>query len=329
MDANMPKNHICILGGTGFVGRHIAAKLSKAGHFVRILTRRRERHRDLLVLPNVQVVDANIHDPSVLEYHFVDFLDGTNKHGVVINLVGILNEQRRRGRRFNDAHVELPRHIIKACQDTGVRRLLHMSALKADHHAPSRYLRSKAEGEALVMGAEDIDATSFRPSVIFGPDDQFFNRFARLLALSPGVFPLACADARFAPVYVEDVAEAFLRAMNNPATVGHSYELCGPHPYTLHQLVAYTAQLSGHRRRLIDLGDRLSWLQGLILEHLPGQPFSRDNYLSTRVTSLCKSQFPAVFGIKPIPIEAIVPGYLGERDINTRLSLLRRSAGRD
>ncbi len=319
----MKTQHVCILGGTGFVGRHLVARLVKAGCQVRVLTRRRETHRELLVLPSVDLIEANINNAGVLAQQF--------RHmDAVINLVGILNEGRRKGRRFEDVHVELPRCIVDACQSAGVTRLLHMSALKADAETgPSRYLRTKGEGEALVLDAENLNVSCFRPSVIFGSDDQFFNRFASLLAMSPLIFPLACANARFAPVYVEDVARAFVRALDNPATFGQSYELCGPKPYTLRELVEYTAAISGHRRRIIGLGNTLSWWQGLIMEKLPLKPFSRDNYLSTRVDSLCQSCFPAVFDITPASIEAIVPGYLGEGDANARFSAMRRKARRD
>lgn len=317
----MSTTQICLIGGSGFVGRHLATRLVKSGYHVRVLTRRREAHRELLVLPNLQLIESSIYDATALS----EQLQGMD---VVINLVGILNERRRGD--FQRAHVTLSQRIVDACRDAAVGRLLHMSALKADaQNGPSHYLRSKGEGEAIALGATDLQVTTFRPSVIFGPDDQFLNRFARLLALSPGVFPLACADARFAPVYVEDVAEAFVRAINNPATFGQSYELCGPTPYSLRELVDYVAELTGHQRRIINLGNRLSWWQGLIMEHLPGKPFSRDNFFSTRVNSLCKSQFPEVFGIKPASIEAIVPGYLGSRDVNTRFNVMRRSAGRE
>ena len=316
----MRPSNICLIGGSGFVGRHLAARLTKTGHTVRVLTRRREAHRDLLVLPNLKLVEANIYDPNTLSTQ----LQGMD---VVINLVGILNERRRGD--FRRVHVELTQRIVDACRIAGVGRLLHMSALKADaQNGPSRYLRSKGEGEAIALGATDLHVTAFRPSVIFGYDDQFFNRFARLLALSPGIFPLACANARFAPVYVEDVAEAFVRAIHNPDTFGQSFELCGPTPYSLRELVDYIAELTGHRRRIINLGDWLSWWQGFIMEQLPGKPFSRDNFLSTRVNSLCKSPFPAVFDIKPTSIEAIVPGYLGKREMNTRFGALRKKAGR-
>ena len=319
--------HVCVLGGTGFVGRHLVAHLAHAGYRVRVLTTRSERHRELKILPGVELVEASIYNEGSLEKHFRQFL---GEHGAVINLVGILNESRRPGRRFRDAHIALPQTVVNACRKAGVRRLLHMSALKADAESgPSKYLRTKGEGEAIVMGAQDLAATCFRPSVIFGHDDQFLNRFARLLALSPLVFPLACAQARFAPVYVEDVAEAMVRALQNPHTVGQCYELCGPRSYTLRELVAYTAQLGGRRKLIIGLGGALSWLQGLLMEYLPGQPFSRDNYLSTKVDSTCGAPFPALFGIQPRSLESVAPGYLGARDPNTRFNHLRRHAARD
>jgi len=293
---------------------------------VRVLTRHVARHRELRVLPGMEVVEANVYNEEQLEKHCRALPAG---HSAVINLAGILNESRRPGSRFRDAHIALPQTLVEMCQATGVRRLLHMSALQADaQQGPSKYLRSKGEGEATVLAAKDLAVTVFRPAVIFGHDDQFFNRFARLLAMTPLVFPLACAGARFAPVYVEDVAEVFVHALNDPHTFGQSYDLCGPHSYTLRELVDYTAQLSGHRRRIIGLGKGLSWLQGLLMEHLPGQPFSRDNVLSTQVDSVCSGPFPRVFGITPQALETIVPSYLGQRDPNTRFSRLRRHAAR-
>ena len=312
---------ICIIGGSGFVGLHLCARLVKRGYRVRVLTRDAEAAKAVRVLPGVELRQANVHDPAVLEAQF-------QGQAAVINLAGILNERREGD--FEAVHVELPRRIVAACQAAGVRRLLHMSALKADlPEPPSRYLRSKGEGERLVLAAQDLDVTVFRPSVIFGPEDDFFNRFARLLALAPGVFPLACAEARFAPVYVVDVAEAYVRALQLKETIGQGYELCGPKAYTLHEIVAYVARLSGHKRLIIDLGPRLSWLQARLMEFLPGKPFTRDNYLSTRCNSLCKSRFPEIFAVTPTPVEAVVPAYLGPREHNHWLSELRRHARRD
>jgi len=306
---------IAILGGSGFVGGHLCARLAPAGHNLRVVTRNFERHRDLLVLPNVDVVEANPHEPAALSRA----LAGCD---VVINLVGILNERSHDGSGFRRAHVEFPRKVIEACRANGIQRLLHMSALGADIYGPSHYQRTKGEGERLVL-ASGLHATTFRPSVMFGPGDSFLRRFARLLRLSPMVFPLAVPDARFATVYVLDVVEAYARAIDNSATHGQSYELCGPHEYTLLQLVRYVSKITGTSRLIIPLPRWVSHMQADIFEYLPGKPFSRDNYLSALVPNVCKSPFPPIFGIKPTPLEEIAPNYLGNVNMKTRYEQMR------
>jgi uncharacterized protein YbjT (DUF2867 family) len=315
---------VCVLGGTGFVGRHLANRLVSEGCKVRVLSRHRERHRDLLVLPGLEVVEADVHDAGVLSAQFADC-------DAVINLVGILNELGPDGAGFRRAHVELPRKVVEVCRANGIQRLLHMSALNADAgKGPSIYLRTKGEGENLVhaAAAQGMLVTSFRPSVIFGASDSFFNRFASLLKLSPLVFPLACPESRFAPVYVGDVAHGFAVALREQATVGQRYELCGPHTYTLRQLVEYTVSELGLRRRVVGLGDRLSYLQARILEHLPGKPFSVDNYLSLQADSVCSGVFPAVFELAPTPLEAVVPAYLAQHTLRARYQQYRSRARR-
>jgi uncharacterized protein YbjT (DUF2867 family) len=304
----MSTHKICLLGGTGFVGRRVAARLSEAGHDVVILTRRRERHRGLLVLPTVRMVEGDVHDPEFLGRQFAG-------RDTVINLVGILNETGRRGSGFARAHVELPQKIVRACGAAGVARLLHMSALHASADAPSHYLRTKAQGEDAVHRAEtgEFHVTSFRPSVIFGPEDDFLNRFAALLRLTPGVFPLACPEARFQPVYVENVVGAFVESLDNHKTFGGSYDLCGPKTYTLREMVAYVARLLDKRVCIIGLNETLSYLQALSLEFVPGKPFSLDNYRSLQIDSVCDQGFPEVFGITPTSLEEIAPDYLGAR----------------
>lgn len=301
----MTTHNICMLGGTGFVGRRLTAHLSEAGHDVVMLTRHRERYRDLLVLPTVRLVQGDVHDPEFLRQQFAG-------RDTVINLVGILNENDRAGRGFARVHAELPEKILQACRQTGVVRLLHMSALHASANAPSHYLRTKAMGEEAVhRGASpDFHVTSFRPSVIFGPGDSFLNRFAGLLRLAPGIFPLACPAARFQPVYVGDVVQAFVESLDSHKTFGNRYELCGPKVYTLHELVAYVAQQIGKRVCLIPLNDAFSYLQATALEFVPGKPFSLDNYRSLQVDSVCEQGFPDVFGITPARLETIAPGYL-------------------
>lgn len=301
---------ICILGGTGFVGRRLTVRLAQAGHEVIILTHRRERHRDLLVLPTVNLVEGDVHDAGFLQNQFAG-------KDTVINLVGILNENGRDGRGFTRAHVELPEKIAQACRQTGIQRLLHMSALQATTQAPSFYLRTKAQGEDILhrAGGAEFHVTSFRPSVIFGPGDSFLNRFAALLRLAPGVFPLACPEARFQPVYVEDVAQAFMSSLDNRQTFGQRYDLCGPRPYSLRQILEYTAGLIGKRIYIVGLSDTLSYLQAATLEFAPGKPFSLDNYRSLKVDSVCDQGFPAVFNITPASLEEIAPNYLKESPI--------------
>lgn len=311
---------ICVLGGSGFVGRHLVNRLTRDGYAVRVPTRRRERHRGMLVNPRVNLVEADINDPGSLKAQ----LDGCQ---AVVNLVGILNESRAGG--FRRAHVELAAQMVETARAQGVERLLHMSALNADPaETGSRYLQTKGEAEDAVHAAAGLSVTSYRPSVIFGPDDSFFNRFAQLLRLSPGLFPLACPEARFAPVYVSDVAEAFARALQDAATVGQRYELCGPHSYTLQALVEYTARTVGLKRWVVPLGDGLSRLQARVLEKVPGKPFSMDNYYSLQKDSVCTADGLARLGITASAVEAVVPQYLGQRATRARYSDWRRLAGR-
>lgn len=301
----MAKHKICILGGTGFVGRRLAARLTEASHDIVILTRHRERHRQLLVLPTARVVEGDVQDLAFLHAQFKD-------RDTVINLAGILNEPGRSGRGFARVHVELPQKIMEACRQTGVQRLLHMSALQATSQAPSHYLRSKAMGEDIVHRAASTDfhVTSFRPSVMFGSGDGFLNRFAKLLRLTPGVFPLACPESRFQPVYVDDVVRAFVESLDNRKTFGSRYDLCGPKVYTLREIVEYVAQRIGKRARIIGLNNTLSYLQAATLEFIPGKPFSLDNYRSLQVDSVCEKGFPDVFGVIPVSLEEVVPAYL-------------------
>lgn len=295
----MERGTVCILGGTGFVGKYVVARLVSEGYAVRVLTRHPHRHGNMKVLPGVTFTECNPYDVPALQRA----LSGCN---VVINLVGILNQSSKNG--FYRTHVQLPRQLIEVSKALGVHRFLQMSALGADTGAPSQYLQTKAQGEDFVhtLGGTVVAATSFRPSVIFGPEDQFFNRFASLLKQLPSFFPLACPDARFAPVYVGDVANAMVNALDDPSTQGKRIELCGPSVYTLRELVEYTARISGHCKRVIGLNDWASRLQASILGVMPGRPFTRDNYNSMQVPSTCQAESAC-----PTSVEMIVPQYLG------------------
>ncbi|WP_018174965.1 MULTISPECIES: complex I NDUFA9 subunit family protein [unclassified Thioalkalivibrio] len=292
---------VCLLGGTGFVGHQIIRRLIDRGIRVRVLSRRPHRHRDLLVNPEVDLVEGSAHDPATLERVFAG-------QDAVINLVGILNERGRNGSGFRAAHVELTQKALAAAESCGVRRFLQMSALKADmENPPSHYLRTKGEAEQLVFACDAFPVTVFRPSVIFGRDDSFLNRFATLLKISP-FMPLARADAKFAPVYVGDVAEHFVDALEDPETFGEGFELCGPQTYSLEELVRYVGRLIGHRRPVIALPDWAGKLQASVFEFVPGKPLSRDNFASLTIDSVCEgeSRLPC-----PTRLEAIAPEYLG------------------
>jgi NADH dehydrogenase len=311
-------NNLCILGGTGFVGRHLLTRFNAAGIGCRVLTRHPHKHRDLQVAGVAQLVEVNLFDNVQLRAA----LEGCQ---AVVNLVGILNESAA-GASFQRVHVELGDRLLDAAKWAGVPRLLHMSALQASETSgSSAYLKSKGEAEnrAHTLAKPQIHVTSFRPSVIFGPGDSFFNRFADLLQL-PGPFPLACPDARFAPVYVGDVAEAFARALDARTTWGKSYELCGPRGFTLKALVQYTAAQLGLNKRVIGLSDRLSRLQARALERLPGKPFSYDNYLSLQTDSLCSKNGLEKLGIQATDIDSVVPLYLAAQGQRQRYSALRR-----
>ena len=245
--------NVLLIGGSGFIGSWIANRLSERGIRVVIPSRHRDHTKQATMVPTVYVVEANVNDPQVL----AGLMKGMD---AVINLVGILHDGDSRqpyGKRFAEAHVELPKKIVAAMQQSGVRRLVHMSALKASADAPSAYLRSKAAGEAAVLAAaKDLDMTVFRPSVIFGPGDAFLNKFAALLDLCP-VLPLAGAKARFQPAYIGDVADAMVDCLTRSDTFGQIYELAGPRAYSLRELVDYVAKLSGHCRTVINLGSGL------------------------------------------------------------------------
>ena len=345
----MKIERICILGGSGFVGTHLVSQLAARGLQVRVLSRRREMAKELILLPTVEVIEADVHDQQELIQHFRGM-------DAVINLVGILHESTigradlpsaRRGD-FHKVHIELPRKIVHACGEAGVHRLLHMSALGANPNARSAYQRSKGIAEALVREAGmkhseheswylngpkfihgyGLNVTLFRPSVIFGRGDAFLTMFARLLKLFP-VLPLASADTRFAPVHVEDVARAFVDSLDNTATFGQTYELCGSKAYTLQELVRYVGEVTGKPRRIVPLGGLLSYLQAWALEFKPGKKLmTRDNFYAMSVDNVCSGGWPSVFDFEPATLEAIAPEYLRADTPRARYEGYRESARR-
>jgi NADH dehydrogenase len=316
----MKISSVCVIGGTGFLGRHVVERLTAEEVFVRVPTRRRERAKHLILLPTVDVVNMDVHDARALG-RLIAPVDA------VINLAGILHEGR--GQTFERVHVELPRKIVAACREHGVKRLLHVSALKASLDAPSAYLRSKAEGESQIRSAQatGLQTTVFRPSVVYGRGDHFLNLFAKLARLLP-VLPLGCPDARFQPIFVEDIARAIAQSLGDAHTFGHTFNLCGPRAYTLRELVEFVCRTLGLERKVIGLNPTLSMLQALVLEHVPGKLMTRDNVHSMRVDNTCTGPFPEVFGFTPTPLEAVVPTYLAGKTPRMRYDRFRVRASR-
>ncbi|WP_066703971.1 complex I NDUFA9 subunit family protein [Curvibacter delicatus] len=305
---------VLLLGGTGFVGRHVCEKLARLGWRITVPTRRTSQAQHLQHLPLLEVVAADVHDEATLR----QLVSG---HDAVVNLVAILHGT---AATFERTHVELPAKLARACLTNGVPRLVHVSALGAEpaaaDTAPSFYLRSKSRGEAVLQAAahDGLQLTVLRPSVIFGADDQFLNLFARLQRVFP-VMPLAGAQARFQPVWVEDVAQAIACCLQDPATIGQTFEACGPDIVTLKQLVQLAGRCSGlrHARPVIPLPMALGRLQAGLMELLPGQPLmSRDNVDSMRTDNVASGRLPglAALGITPSALGAIAPSYLGQND---------------
>lgn len=296
---------IAVIGGSGFVGTEIVSRLAAAGHRLRVPSREWSRTQHLATLPTVERLRLNVHDPAALR----PLLQGCD---VAINLVGILNETGRHGAGFLHAHTELTRKLIDACVAEGVGKLIQMSALGADETGPSHYLRSKGLAETLVRACPDsLDWTLLRPSVIFGRGDSLLNRFATLLRLSGGLMPLARANARFAPVWVTDVARAFELSLSGALTRRQSFDLCGPQVMSLRELVEFTGRQIGLRPKVIPLPDAIGRTQAAIMDFIPGKPFSTDNFNSLSVDNICQDPGMQRLGIRPTSLDTVAPSYLG------------------
>ena len=295
---------IVVLGGSGFIGRALCARLLREGHAVRLLSRNLAAHAERLLPPGLDLRQVDVYDPDALRAAFADA-------DAVVNLVGILNEAGDNGRGFRRAHVELTKLVIAAMQLAGVRRLLQMSSLNAGRGS-SHYLKSRGEAEAAVR-ASGLDWTLFEPSVVFGPGDGLYARFGSLLKRLP-VLPLACAEAKLAPVYVGDVVEAIARSLHARGAIGETYELYGPEVFTLREIVEASARQLGLRRWVLPLPSLLGRMQGLACDFVPGKPFSSDNWRSLQTDSVGGIDGLHRLGIEATPVARVLPEILGDRD---------------
>ncbi len=318
----LPLKNILVLGGSGFVGASLCEKLVErsggAGGRITVPSRRPQRAQWLRPLPTLELRQADLRDDQVL----ARLVAG---HDAVINLVAILHGDERQ---FQAVHVDLPRRLAAACTAQGVRRMIHVSALGVAADAPSAYLRSKAQGEA-VLRASGLDLTLLRPSVMFGERDRFINLFASMQAIAPLV-PLAGADARMQPVWVDDVATAIVRCVDSPSTIGQTIECAGPAVFTLGELVRLAGQWAGHERAVVKIPDGLGRMQAWVMEHLPGEPLlSRDNLLSLQVPNVAGGELPglASLDIPATDIHSVMPGVLAARSGPSRLDILRAPGG--
>ncbi len=318
-----PIQNVLVLGGTGFLGRHVCEKLHRQGWRITVPTRRAVNAAAVQPLPRVTVIEANVHDPAQL----LALMQG---HDAVVNLVAILHGSEKD---FEKVHVELPLALVEACAAAGVKRVVHISALGVSLDAPSRYQRSKARGEEVLRGAS-LDLTILRPSVIFGAGDRFLNLFARMQSVLPLV-PLAGASARFQPVWVEDVASAVVASLRDTdlpmSSVGQTFECAGPEVFTLADLVRLAGRHGSRQRPVLPLPGGLARLQARVMELLPGEPLmSRDNLDAMSVDNVATNQWPglASLGIQAASIHTVAPRYLGDQGGRSRLLAYRHSARR-
>ena len=320
----MTYNTILIIGGSGFIGTALATRLANQGRHVIVPTRRIKNAQTLLMVPQVEVVEADINDDKQLRRLIA-------RADAVINLVGILQGGLGNpyGKKFARAHVELPQRIVKHMKSMGITRLLHMSAMgvTGSQNSPSMYLRSKTDGERVVRGSF-LNWTIYRPSVVFGPGDSFLNLFAKLAKFAP-VLPLAGADVKFQPVYVEDVAQGMINTLDNPNSEEKTYEMAGPKVYTLRNLVEIAAGYSGNPRPIIALPGPIAYLQALAMEMAPGEPLmSRDNLGSMKLDSVATVPLSPDLRLEPTALEPIAADYLCPANAITSLDKFRSKAHR-
>lgn len=295
--------NITILGGTGFVGSSLLNSFAKTDNIVTIITRNREKNKRLLVYPNIKLIQADV-------YNNDDLIQHTKKTDVLINLIGILNERGHSGKGFRKAHNDLARVILNISKENSINRILQMSALNADSKGPSHYLRTKGEAESYLMtyGKRFANITIFKPSVIFGENDSFILRFSKLLDYVPYLFPLACHNSKFAPVYVDELSDFIINSIPDTKSFNKKYNLCGPKVYSLKDIVELIIKTKNISTKVIPLSKGFSKAQANLMEFIPGKPFSIDNFNSCQIDSICDSDYEFYSDL-----ETIIPTYINSK----------------
>jgi len=307
---------ITIIGGMGFIGSQLTAKLSKFCKKIVILTRNKASNSGITVLPNLEIIQVNVNDERILKEH-------TKGSDVIINLAGILNEFDKINT-FKLVHYDLVKKISNAIRANKIKRFLHISSLNANPTSSSNYLKTKGMAEEFLLKntSNFCKVTVFRPSVVFGEKDSFFNKFAKILKFSP-IFPLACSSTKFMPIYIHDLTDFIIDSINNTKTYNASIDITGPKEYTFRELINLTLKFLGIKRLVIPLGDNLSKIQAMIFERLPGKLFSIDNYHSLKVDSISSEGFKGT-----TCVEDIVPTYLNRLKNKSHVKKLRKKSGR-
>jgi uncharacterized protein YbjT (DUF2867 family) len=297
-----------VFGGAGFIGRQVVQRLARLEYVVRVVGRNPEAARPLMtqgLVGQIVPLAADLRQDAAIAR-------AVEEADLVVNLVGILAESKPGD--FRRLQGELPGRIGEAAArangGAGVRRLVQLSAIGADASSPSEYARSKAAGEVAVRAAFPR-AVILRPSIVFGPDDKFFNRFAGMARMLP-FMPVVCGDTRFQPVYVGDVAAAVMAGLTREGVEGRTYELGGPRVATFRELMAMVLDMTNRRKRLVEIPDGLVRLQARLGEHLPGKPLTRDQLAQLRRDNVVAEGADglAALGIEPQTMEAVVPAYL-------------------
>lgn len=319
MAKSSQKKHAVLLGGAGFIGSELINALSKDNWRLTVVTKRPHRHRNLLVVPALKMLEAGDLSSEALT-------NMISESDTVVNLIGILNQSR--GASFAEVHGALPERIANACLKGNARRLIHVSALGADASGPSEYLKSRAQGERAVLSAMDegLDSIIIRPSIVFGPGDSSSRLFQQMLSMAPLLFPLVVPNASVQPVYVGDVVRCIKHAIVAEVPELGSFDIAGPKTYTLREFVSLIDQFSGMHHRIIGLGPFVSKVMASFAQFAPGKPLTPDNLLSLQAPATVRNNMPAPYGIQSTRFESVAPAWLGPRF--TEFDSFRTQAGR-